>query len=310
MYQPVAGHLAQLVTDAHSPDYISLRPALYVAYVRALYNAFATVAAAWPEHHVSELMKDERFVTDLAWEVPWLPEDEQIGAIRELAAERLGRQMDRYAPEQVDGRPFAEFADDPGPGAANAGLEAYLAGHDVTLGHARAFDAWQATPFPPRWCPSGVSSTCRGSATTSFRPRSARPRAGCATPASSWRPRCASSSSRSTATAFSAGPTSRRYRRVLGILVATRAERRRRRDPPGAGTRRTRDHRRGGGRPARAGGRAAAGAARGSRAGAAAPKRRRGRGGARTRRRRPAPARGSARPRARARSSRPHAMPK
>ena len=130
MYQPVAGHLAQFVTDAHSPDYISLRPALYVAYVRALYNAFATAAAAWPEHHVSELMKDERFVTDLAWEVAWLPEDEQIGAIRELAAERLGRQMDRYAPEQVADRPFAEFADDPGPGAANAGLEAYLAGHE------------------------------------------------------------------------------------------------------------------------------------------------------------------------------------
>lgn len=148
MYQPVSGHLAQFVTDAHSPDYISLRPTLYVTYVQALYRAFVTAAAAWPEHHISRLMKDERFVTDLASEVARLPEDEQIGAIRELAARRLGRPMDRYAPENVADRPFAEFAADPGPGAANAGLEPSLAAQDVTLGHARAFDAWQASTIP------------------------------------------------------------------------------------------------------------------------------------------------------------------
>ncbi len=48
MYQPVSGHLAQFVTDAHAPDHISLRPRLYVTYVRALYRAFAAAATHFP----------------------------------------------------------------------------------------------------------------------------------------------------------------------------------------------------------------------------------------------------------------------
>jgi len=148
MYQPVSGHAAQFVTDAHSPDYISLRRTLYVTYVTALYRAFVAAAASWPEHHITMLMKDEEFVTDLAREVARLPEDEQIEAIRALAAERLGRPMDRYAPENVSDRPFTEFADDAGPGAGNAGLETFLAGQDVTLEHAQAFHAWQASTLP------------------------------------------------------------------------------------------------------------------------------------------------------------------
>ena len=148
MYQPVSGHAAQFVTDWHEPDYISLRPTLYVTYVQALYRAFVAAAASWPEHHITMLMKDEGFVTDLAREVARLPEDEQIEAIRALAAERLGRPMDRYAPEHVSDRPFTEFADDAGPGAGNAGLEAFLAGQDVTLEHAQTFFAWQASTLP------------------------------------------------------------------------------------------------------------------------------------------------------------------
>jgi hypothetical protein len=65
MYQPVSGHLAQFPTgDPHAPDFISLRPVLYVTYVRALYRAMASAAQHWPQHHIVMLMKDERFVTD------------------------------------------------------------------------------------------------------------------------------------------------------------------------------------------------------------------------------------------------------
>ena len=153
MYQPVSGHLAQFVTDAHSPDYISLRPALYMAYVRALYRAFAAAAAAYPQHHAIMLMQDEDVVLDMALEIGRLPEAQQIPAIRRLALERLGRTMNAYAPENVEDRPFAEYARDPGPGAGASTPEARAAAAGATLAGAQAFDRAQTRgiPAPVAW---------------------------------------------------------------------------------------------------------------------------------------------------------------
>ena len=148
MYQPVSGHLAQFVSDAHSPDYISLRPALYMAYVQALYRAFAAAAAAHPQHHAIMLMQDEEVVLDMARQVGRLSEAEQIPAIRRLALERLGRTMNAYAPENVADRPFAEFARDPGPGAGASTPEARAAAAGVTLAGGQAFDRAQARAIP------------------------------------------------------------------------------------------------------------------------------------------------------------------
>jgi hypothetical protein len=149
MYQPVSGHLAQFPTgDPHAPDFISLRPVLYVTYVRALYRAMASAAQHWPQHHIVMLMKDERFVTDMAWEIGGLPEDQQIAAIRRLAAERLHRTMNAYSPENVPDRPHAEFARDPGPGAGASTPEARALAAGFPLVRAQGFDAWQASTIP------------------------------------------------------------------------------------------------------------------------------------------------------------------
>jgi hypothetical protein len=150
MYQPVAGHLAQGVAeDPHAPDFIQRRPSLYLAYVQALYRAFVSAATNWPEHHVASLMKDERFVADLALEVARLDTEEaQIARIRELAATRLGRPMNLYAPENVPDRPYAEWAADPGPGNAASTPEARAAARGMPLERAQAFDAWQASSIP------------------------------------------------------------------------------------------------------------------------------------------------------------------
>ena len=163
MYQPVAGHAAEFPSgDPHAPDFISRRPVLYVSYVRALYRAMEAAAQRWPDHHAVMLMKDEKFVIDMAWEIGGLPEDQQIAAIRRLAHERLGRTMNAYAPENVDARPFAEFASDPGPGAGASTPEARTLASDFPLVRAQGFYAWQAAGIPAPAVPESGPANVTG----------------------------------------------------------------------------------------------------------------------------------------------------
>jgi hypothetical protein len=149
MYNPVSGHLAQFVTDKYSPDYIALRPKLYLAYVHSLYTAFSKAAAKYPEHQVAALVQDEAAVTAMAEEIGRLPDEEaQIKRIRELAEERLKRKMNAYAPDKVPDRPYAQFAADPGPGKGNSTPEARAAAKEIPLWRAQGFDAMQASTIP------------------------------------------------------------------------------------------------------------------------------------------------------------------
>jgi hypothetical protein len=150
MYQPVWGHAAQI--DAmHAPDEISVRPALYLEYVNALYRAFAAAAASNPQHHDPARAVDENTLHALAEHVAGLPEEEQIAALR-AAAQQLGRTMDPYAPETVELQTFAAFQSDPEAiGLSSPATLAAAAG--VTLEQARAFMAGQAATLPPPLIP-------------------------------------------------------------------------------------------------------------------------------------------------------------
>jgi hypothetical protein len=107
MYSAGAGHAVEIAhgKDPTEPDWLHLRPALYIKYGRTLYELICTKRQARTE----EPMAEEDVLVMLKTIARQTGDDNQVRLIRDLARQELGTPMTSYRPESEDLSPWKEF---------------------------------------------------------------------------------------------------------------------------------------------------------------------------------------------------------